>query len=123
MADAGALALLLVFAGLVGDACDWLFVGGAVLVCACAGEFDGCADWACDGDVAALLPDCACDGGEAGFDWACERDESLPVVFGADWLVVVGDLSEGVDGVFWADVAELGEVAVEDAGADEFELV
>jgi hypothetical protein len=47
----------------------------------------------------------------------------LPVVFGADWLVVVGDLSEGVDGVFWADVAELGEVAVEDAGADEFELV
>jgi hypothetical protein len=112
----------------VGAACDWLFAGGAVLVCACVGEFDGWADWACEGAVAALLSDRPCDGGEAWFDWTCERDESLlPVAFGADWLVVVADFGvpEGVDWVFWADGVELGEEAVgEDAaGAGEFVLV
>jgi hypothetical protein len=39
----------------------------------------------------------------------------LPVLFGADWLVVVGDFSGAVDCVFWADGNELG--------AEEFELV
>jgi len=59
---------------------------------------------------------------------ACERDESLlPVVVGADWLVVVADFGvpEDVDWAFWADGVELGEEAVGEAaaGADEFELV
>jgi len=39
----------------------------------------------------------------------------LPVVFGADWLVVVGDFdfSEGADWAFWADGVEFRE---EEAG-------
>jgi hypothetical protein len=46
----------------------------------------------------------------------------LPVVVGADWLVVVADFGvpEDVDWAFWADGVELGDAA---AGADEFELV
>jgi hypothetical protein len=101
-----------------GDACDWLFVDGAVLVCAWLDEFDGWPDWACED---------ACGGGEAWFDWVCARAGSLlPEALGADWLVVVGDLAapEGIDWAFWADGVELGEEADEDAdGADEFELV
>jgi hypothetical protein len=112
-----------------GDACDWLFVGGAVLVCAWAGEFDcaGCwADCACEGAAVVLLSDRVCDGWEGWFDCACERDESLPVVLGADWLVVVAgfDVEEGADWVFCADGVELVEEVDEDAdGAVELELV
>jgi hypothetical protein len=51
----------------------------------------------------------------------------LPVVFGADWLVVVADFGapEGVDWMFWADGVELGDEVVDwgAAGAAEFELV
>jgi hypothetical protein len=36
--------LLFAFVGSVGDACDRLFVGADVLVCACVGELDGWAD-------------------------------------------------------------------------------
>ena len=38
------------------------------------------------------------------FDCACEL---VSPVFGVDWLVVVEDLSEEVDGAFWADGAVL----------------
>jgi hypothetical protein len=51
-----------------------------------------------EGVVAVLLVDCP------WFDCACEL---VSPVFGVDWLVVVEDLSEEVDGVFWADGAEL----------------
>jgi hypothetical protein len=110
----------------VGDACDRLFVGGAVLVCPWLDEFDGRVDWACEGTW---------DDGEAWFDWACERAPSLlPEALGVEWPVVVGDFDvpEGIDWAFWADGVELGEEEVdEDAdgadgfedGADEFELV
>ena len=67
-----------------------------------------------------------CEGGEAWFDWVCEREESLLPAAGVDWLVVVCDLelAEGDDCVFWADGVELCEDGVEEDadGADEFEL-
>jgi len=51
----------------------------------------------------------------------------LPIVFGADWLVVVADFGapEGADWAFWADGVELGDEVVDEdaAGAGEFELV
>jgi len=57
-----------------------------------------------EGAGAALLVDCPCDGGEVWFDCACEP---VSPVLGVDWLVLVEDLSEEVDGAFWADGAEL----------------
>jgi hypothetical protein len=109
----------------LGDACVRLFAGGAVLVCAWDDEFGCWADCVCEG-AAALLSFRVCGGGEAWFDWACEREESLLPAAGVDWLVVVCDLelAEGDDCVLWVDGVELCDDGVEgDAdGADEFEL-
>jgi hypothetical protein len=58
-----------------------------------------------------LLPGCACDGGA---DW---------LDGGLDWLVVVVEFPEGVDCVFWADGAELGEELVDEEAAGAGALV